>query len=157
MLLRELVELCHNSDEMKSLLDTNRDIKYNLKTLKNYRNRNKNRRLAEQLQRLNFINGIEIEDYVIVVPQNQEEKIAEGAMQNNCVGYYYDESIIDGKNLIYFIRKKSNPTQSYITCRYHIYSNDTVEYRYKNNRCVDDRKDVEVVSAISDLIRNGLA
>jgi len=155
--LRDLVELCHNSDEMKNLLDTNRDIEYNLKTLQNYRDREKKRLLAEQLQKLNFINGVEIENYVIVVPQNQNEKVAEGKMQNNCVGSFYDNSIISGENLIYFIRKKSNPTKSYITCRYNLSSEDTVEFRYKNNYSVNDRKDIEVVKAISNLIRNGLA
>ena len=34
---------------------------------------------------------------------------------------------------VYFLRKKNKPNKSYITCRYNIPAEETIEYRRKNN------------------------
>ena len=142
--------------QIGSMFDTNRDIGYNNKIIEKFVDRAKNAKIEENLKKLNFINNLEMGDFVVVVPQTMEDKAKEGQMQNNCVGYYYDNSIREGKNFIYFIRKKENPNKSYITCRYNVRYNDTVEYRLKNNCPVRNNRELDVIHAISNIIREKL-
>ena len=142
--------------QIGSMFDTNRDIGYNNKIIEKFVNREKNAKIEENLKKLNFINNLEMGDFIVVVPQTMEDKAKEGQMQNNCVGYYYDNSIREGKDFIYFIRKKENPNKSYITCRYNIRYNDTVEYRLKNNSPIRNKKELDMIYAISNIIREKL-
>ena len=130
-------------------INTNHSFKTNEETFKAYKDRAKNRILAERLQKLNFLNGLEITDeYVIVVPQSIEDLVSEGHQQNNCVGHYYNNSIIRGENYIYFIRNKSNVRKSYITCRFNKSNRATVEYRHKNNGYIEHRELISKIDAI---------
>jgi len=138
-------------------IDTNRDFFYNLEQMEEISNRERNERLAKKLQRLNFINGFEIDDYVVVVPQSQADKQAEGRMQHNCVGYHYDESILRGENLIFFLRKKEDKDHSYITCRYYVKSKNVAEYRKVNNISVKNDREKQIIEIIGKLITEGLA
>lgn len=142
--------------QIGSIFDTNRDIGYNNKIIKEFVNRAKNAKIEENLKKLNFINNLEMGDFIVVVPQTMEDKAKEGQMQNNCVGYYYDNSIREGNDFIYFIRKKENPNKSYITCRYNVRSNNTVEYRLKNNSPVRNNRELDMIHAISKIIRTNL-
>ena len=156
-LLSNFQYVCCDLEE-KVTLDDNRDLKHNIQILKDIANRERNNVLAKKLQKLNFINGVEYKNLVVVVPQNQEEKQAEGKMQNNCVGYYYDDSILEGKNLIYFIRKKDTPNKSYVTCRYNKdYYKKTVEYRAVNNDTVYDKNVIEFIRMLDNSIRQTLS
>ena len=159
--LDDLFRILSRADEntlfqIGSMFDTNRDIGYNNKIIEKFVNRAKNAKIEENLKKLNFINNLEMGDFIVVVPQTMEDKAKEGQMQNNCVGYYYDNSIREGNDLIYFIRKKENPNKSYITCRYNVRCNNTVEYRLKNNRTTTNKRDVDMIYAISHIIRANL-
>lgn len=134
------------------IFDTNRDIETNRLNIASLIDSVKNETLQKQLQRLNFIHNLTIDDYIIIVPQAQADKIDEGKQQNNCIGYFYDDSISRGDNLIYFLRHKDNPKKSYITCRFNVASKKTAEYRRKNNDTVYLTKDVEVIRKIDNLI-----
>lgn len=134
------------------VFDTNRDIETNRLNIVSLIDSVKDETLQKQLQRLNFIHNLTIDDYIIIVPQAQADKIDEGKQQNNCIGYYYDDSINRGDNLIYFIRHKDTPKKSYITCRYNVISRNTAEYRRKNNESVYLTKDKEVIDKIDKLI-----
>lgn len=138
------------------VLDENRGLEHNFDLIKNVSEYEKNLKLSEKMKTLNFINGKVFDKYIVVVPQSQEEKVAEGKMQNNCVGYYYDDSIIEGRNLIYFIRKTDTPNKSYITCRYNLRDKDTVEYRKVNNSDVDNDEEIGLVEKISEIITENL-
>ena len=74
-------------------------------------------------------------------------------MQNNCVGYYYHENMLRGEDLIYFIRRKNNPKNSYITNRFNIVSNRTTETLKTNNRRNDDSEALELIQKIDEMIR----
>lgn len=136
-------------------LDTNKDLFTNAKLLQNAIDREKNENLAIQLKKLNYINGLQNDKYIIVVPQTQEDKQNEGSQQNNCVGYYYDDSILRGDNFIFFLRKKDNPQHSYITCRYNVDYAKVVEYRCVNNSDVKDNEALNFLKEVADAIRQG--
>ena len=132
-----------------SNVNTNHSFKANEETFEAYKDKEKNNILAKKLQKLNFLNGLEVgNDYVIVVPQTIEDLVREGHMQNNCVGHYYNNSIITGDNNIYFIRNKSNVRKSYITCRFNNRNRATVEYRHKNNEYRDHHALIDAIDAI---------
>lgn len=114
-------------------IDVTKGIRDNYKTLVAYKEKRDNEKLAENLCKLSFLNGFEYDKYCVVVPTCVEDLIDEGKQQHNCVGSYYNSDIAEGDDYIYFIRLKENKEQSYITCRYHAYSNETVEVRKKNN------------------------
>lgn len=111
--------------------------------------------LNNNLKRLNFLDGLTFNDYVVVVPQRLNDLQNEGKQQNNCVGYYYNDSIKRGENLIYFMRKINNPTKSVVTCRYNIDDNRTVEHKTFNNSWTDSEQE-EIISKIDEIIRKNL-
>lgn len=138
------------------ILDTNRGLSYNENNLQNIIDKEKNQLLSRQLQRLNFIHEREMGDYIIIVPQSQEDKQTEGRMQNNCVGYYYDERILRGSDLIFFIRKKTSPKHSYITCRYNVPHHNVDEYRKVNNTSVHNAEEEALIKEIGNIITKNL-
>lgn len=140
-----------------SILNSNRGLVYNERSLaETYENR-ADEVLATNLQKINSINHYQIADYEIVVPQSIDDLNAESKQQNNCVGYYYNNSIRVGENYIYFLRKKTNPNESYMTCRFNVISKATIEFFYKNNRWVNDKKEIEILKQIDEKIKQILS
>lgn len=156
----ELVQILYLLEAEKdnfSILDTNRDLSYNLLRLKQLKNNQKNNILARILQVINAINHLQISDYEVIVPQNLIDLQNESKQQNNCVGYYYNDSIMQSENYIYFLRKKINPDESYMTCRFNVNSKATIERYYKNNEYVDNKKELEILKQIDEKIRQILS
>ena len=140
-----------------SILNSNRGLVYNEKSLaETYENR-ADEVLATNLQKINGINHYQIADYEIVVPQSIDDLNAESKHQNNCVGYYYNNSIRAGENYIYFLRKKTNPNESYMTCRFNVINKATIEFFYKNNRRVNNEKEIEILKQIDEKIKQILS
>ena len=140
-----------------SILNSNRGLTYNEKSLaETYENR-ADEVLATNLQKINDINHYQIADYEIIVPQSIEDLNSESKQQNNCVNYYYNNSIRAGENYIYFLRKKTNPNESYMTCRFNVINKATIEFFYKNNRRVESKKEIEILKQIDEKIRQILS
>lgn len=139
------------------LIDENKSLRVNIEMLRDIIEKGKNEVLARQLQKLNFINGLRRNNLIVIVPQNQEEKRDEGRQQNNCVGHYYDDSILRGENYIYFIRKVDTPKKSYVTCRFNKNYEETVEFRAVNNNRVTDQEVYYFIKLIDKRIKEQLA
>lgn len=140
-----------------SILNSNRGLAYNEKSLAEIYENRADEVLATNLQKINDINHYQIADYEIVVPQSIDDLNAEGKHQNNCVGYYYNNSIRAGENYIYFLRKKTNPNESYMTCRFNVMNKATIEFFYKNNRRVESKKEIEILKQIDEKIKQILS
>lgn len=149
----ELVDVL-TTDESKKLLNTNRTVSQNYRIIEQQEFVG-NKAFENTLRKLNFMNGKCFDDYIVVVPQNVMDLIDEGFQQNNCVGYYYNDSIENGDNCIFFLRKKDKPEKSYITCRYSIDDKEVEEARYKNNRDVDSA-DEKIIYHINDFINDNI-
>lgn len=149
----ELVNIL-TTDENKKLLNTNRTVYQNYRIIEQQKFIG-NKAFESTLKKLSFLNGECFDDYIVVVPRNVMDLADEGIQQNNCVGYFYNDSIKDGDNCIFFLRKKDKPEKSYITCRYRIDSKEVEEARYKNNREINST-DVEIVDRINDFINDNL-
>lgn len=126
--------LMMNPEEGLKLLDTNRDVKRNLKIVSEYLEKKEKENFIKNLTRINFVNQFTKGNYVVVVPQTYEDLIDEGKQQNNCVGSFYNDDILCGRDYIYFIRRKDNPNKSVATARYNVGKKETVELREKNNK-----------------------
>lgn len=152
--VNNLIEVISELEERKIeySIDYNRGLDYNLQLLKDLKHKEFLNQLSKNLQKLNFINGIQIGDYQVVVPQNIYDLRNEGEQQHNCVGSFYNESIVDGYNLIYFLRKKDNLNKSVVTCRYNTSAKETTEYRTTCNRSTSEEQN-EIVEKIDKLIK----
>ena len=142
------------TDENKKLLNTNRTVSQNYRIIEQQKFVN-NEAFENTLRRLNFMNGKCFDDYIVVVPQNVMDLLNEGFQQNNCVGYYYNNSIKNGNNCIFFLRRKDKPEKSYITCRYCVDTKEVVEAKYKNNRDIDSA-DEKIVHYINVFINDNI-
>ena len=156
-IIKDMKDILDYAYALKNLaiIDTNRGINYNLKLYASAYNDCENIILSNNLKRLNFLNGLIFDDYVIVVPQRLNDLQNEGSQQNNCVGYYYNDSIKRGENLIYFMRKINNPTKSVVTCRYNIEDSRTVEHRIINNSRTNNKQET-IINKIDEIIRKNL-
>lgn len=126
--------LMENPEEGLKLLDTNRSIKRNLEIIREYQEKKEQETFIKRLTKINFVNQFTKGNYIVVVPQTLEDLIDEGKQQNNCVGSFYNDSILCGRDYIYFIRRKDNPNKSVATARYNVGKKETVELREKNNK-----------------------
>lgn len=126
--------LMENPEEGLKLLDTNRSIERNLEIIREYRNKKEEELFIKNLTKINFIDQFTKGNYIVVVPQKLDDLIDEGKQQNNCVGSFYNDNIICGRDYIYFIRRKDNPKKSVATARYNVNSGKTIELKEKNNK-----------------------
>lgn len=133
---RTLKDMLTTYPHLEKYYDDNRGLDYNCKMLKNILDAEKEKIIIEKEQVIYPLENLDLGDLQIVVPHSLADFTDEGNQQHNCVGNYYHDSIAQGRNLIYFIRKKENPSKSYITCRFNIDSNQTIEYRTINNQYV---------------------
>lgn len=144
-------------DNWIEYLDGNRDFRYNLKTCEEQKNKVRNEKILANEEKIRSITEIQHDNFVIIVPSTMDDFTKEGQMQNNCVGSYYHDSIARGDNLIYFIRRKENPNRSYITNRFSVCCQRTVETRKINNRDNDDKEALMLIEEIDKKIKELLA
>lgn len=126
--------LINNPEEGLKFLDTNRDTQRNLRIVREYLDKKEQEAFIKNLTKINFVNQFTKGNYIVVVPQTLEDLINEGKQQNNCVGSFYNDDILCGRDYIYFIRRKDNPNKSVATARYNTRKKKTVELREKNNK-----------------------
>lgn len=134
-------------------IDYNRTSTHNIKLFESFKEREQNKILAKKLQEINEVNGKTVANgtYTIVVPQGIADLQNEGSMQNNCVGYYYNNSIVEGRYHILFVRKTNSIDKSYITCRLDAKTHEVYEFRYKNNAQALNNKNASLIKEIENL------
>lgn len=155
---REFCNACHmvGTDWIK-IANTERDISFNAKEIKDYCDRAKNERIRKTERKIDFLQELDFGDFIVKVPQSIEDLQDEGKQQSNCVGHYYNDKITAGVDIIYFVRKKENPSKSHMTCRYNVENGRTVEYRFQFNNAVgSNTAEGELVRVIDALIYDEL-
>lgn len=132
--------------------DTNRDFAYNAKMLNELKHKERNEKILEWENHFTAIEDLSNDNFVVIVPKTMKDFNDEGKQQNNCVGYFYHDSMANHKQIIYFIRRKSTPTKSYITNRYPVDRSRTVETRIVNNENNNDKLALELIAEIDKKI-----
>ena len=79
----------------------------------------------------------ETEDCLIVMPKSLDDFKFEGDNNSNCVAGYANDHA-DGDTIIVFVRKKSAPEKSYITCQIEPKSRRIRQYRTSHNNNPDE-------------------
>lgn len=140
--------------EWKEYVDTNRDFSHNETTIRGIKDKVKNEKILSWESKFSAIETLSDDTYTIIVPKTMEEFTDEGKQQNNCVGNYYHDSMAENTQIIYFIRRKSNPNKSYITNRYSVREKETVETRMVNNTTNTDIIARDLITKIDEMITN---
>lgn len=144
----ELIKLINNQSSFALAADA---IDKNYKLLKD---KEQQEQIQKNQNKIKELENLVYEDYCFIVPTTPKELINEGEQQHNCVGSaYYKLSMSEGANFIYFIRKKDEPEKSYITCRFDMYTKETVEARYKFNDEVSKEEDKKAILKSSEFIK----
>lgn len=133
--------------------NTNRSFAWNNKMLSEIAEKQVEESIIAKEDIIRPIEALSNERFTVVVPSTLKDFADEGRQQNNCVGYYYHKSIVEGLNLIYFIRKTNAPDKSYITNRFNIRCQRTTETRMKNNAKNDDQGARRLIRRIDEMIR----
>ena len=86
--------------------------------------------------RLNVL-SYENDEYFVMIPQSEKDFISEASQQNNCVYSSYFNKVLENKTYVVFIRKKSNPEKSYVTCEV-TKDGEIWQYLTVNNHSITD-------------------
>ena len=97
----------------------------------------------------------ETDKYIVVIPKSMKDFQEEANMQNNCVGHYY-HNVLRGESVVFFVRKKESPDESFITAEYNRRLGYVSQFFYKNNRPVSDSKLVAFGNGIGRKIKKGI-
>lgn len=92
-------------------------------------------------------------EYDVLFPRCTKDLLEEGNAQHNCVGSYA-RNILDGNCVVFFIRKKSSPEESFITASTGKPSWEQV--MYKNNTPVESKELLSFADHISRKIKAGV-
>lgn len=146
-------ELGVSIDNPIQYANTNRSFAWNNKMLSEIAESQTEDSILAKENIIRPIEALSNEQFAVVVPSSLKDFTDEGKQQSNCVGYYYHQSIVEGRNLIYFIRKANSPDTSYITNRFNIQCQRTTETRMKFNALNDDQDARRLIRRIDEMIR----
>lgn len=82
----------------------------------------------------------ESEEFAIICPKTTNDFVEEGNRQHNCVASYAHR-VANGDCAVFFIRKKEDISQNYITAEYRY--GKLYQIRYKNNRSVTAENEID--------------
>lgn len=137
----------------EEITDPNRNFEHNIMLVEDDENKERNEAACEWQKNFKSLENIENDKLVVVVPTDMFTFHDESKQQNNCVSYYYHDSMAEHRNIIYFIRKKDRPKKSYITNRFHVSDNKTTESRAVNNMSYIDKDVTALIKEIDEKIK----
>lgn len=91
-------------------------------------------------------------DYVVVLPQNGQDIVAEGQNMHHCVGSYVDR-VVDNSCYIVFIRHKDTPNKCYLTCQVHT-NGEIGQYYLAYDRRISTAEDRAFKEAFASHLRS---
>lgn len=97
----------------------------------------------------------EEERFTVVMPKTVADFFDEGNRMNNCVGHYSNK-VAKGDCVIFFVRRKEEPDEGFITAEYRCASESMGQFFYKNNCPVEDSKAISFGRKICGLIQKAI-
>ena len=89
----------------------------------------------------------ESDDFTIICPKNTNDFVEEGNRQHNCVASYA-RSVANKNCAIFFVRKKDNINENYITAEYR--KKSLYQIKYKNNQDVTSEEAIKFAQSFCD-------
>lgn len=80
----------------------------------------------------------ENDEFIVVIPQTRDDFLAEANAQQNCVYSYYLQKVIENRTYVVFVRRKSDPKKSFVTCEVSKNGNIQQYLGYGNAYVTDD-------------------
>ena len=111
-----------------------------------WKNNALNERLAAAQEPIKDKLSFENDNFIVIVPTTSDEFVQEASAQNNCVNSWYKEKVANKETHVVFVRKKSNPSKSYITCEVNNHGY-IQQFLLANNRRCDSAPDEEFLRA----------
>lgn len=105
-------------------------------------NHEENKAILESYKRLSGTFNYRDEDYLIQLPKSVKEVIREGQKLHHCVGTY-TKDIAEGKTLVIFIRKTTEPYNPYYTMELDPESLGIIQVRGKRN--INPTEEVNII------------
>lgn len=103
--------------------------------------------IADKVERIEFNS----EEYFVKVPRKVVDFITEGNQQHNCVSSYV-RAVLNKNCIVFFIRKKESPDDSFITAEFRY--GTLHQLMYKNNVRVRDAELVKLATDYCNKIKN---
>lgn len=152
--LREIINLVMTIPGLRDYLDDTKSAENALQILDDQRHKERNKAILANESKIAALNGAIVGGLMVKIPSFMKDFKDEGAQQHNCVGYMYHDSMAQGRDLIYFLRNPDAPSKSYVTCRFNMSSETTVEHRTKHNVWFEnDQLFQQIDTMIKNLLR----
>ena len=104
-----------------------------------------NKRMANNYAKHSKAWEFEYGNYVVVIPKEGQEIVAEGQNMHHCVGGYVNR-VVEGECYICFVRHKDTPDNCYITCQ--VYTNGQIgQYFLAHDRHITTEEDKDFKAA----------
>lgn len=97
----------------------------------------------------------DFKDYVVLFPTAKQEFFNEGNAMHSCVGPYM-RNVNNGNNIVFFIRKKEDPTLSYVTAEWDKNAKGVGQVLMSNNRECSDTKALAFAKWVANTIQSGV-
>lgn len=140
-------------DNWEEIANPNRNFEHNIMLVEDNADKERNEAACEWQKNFKSLENIENDKLVVVVPTDMLTFHEESKQQNNCVSYHYHDSMAKHRNIIYFIRKKDRPKKSYITNRFYVTDNKTIESKTVNNMLYEDEDVTALIKEIDEKIK----
>lgn len=149
--IKQIISIMRDYPFLRPSLDDTKNAETAYKILLDAYDKEREKAIIEKEKQILSLNDEVVEDLMIKIPTSLEDFTNEGKQQHNCVGHYYHSSIAAGRTLIYFLRKTNSPDKSYVTCRFDVSANKTVEHRTKNNNWYEDNE--KIIERVDNMIK----
>ena len=97
----------------------------------------------------------DFKDYLVLFPTEKQEFFNEGNAMHSCVGPYM-KNVNAGNNIVFFVRKKDEPGESYVTAEWDKNAGGVGQILMSNNRECSDPKAQAFATWIADTIQLGI-
>lgn len=108
------------------------------------------RKVVEKMKQFEYAD----EKYCIIAPSCEQDLINEGRNNRNCVGSYI-KHVTKGRDMIFFMRKKTEPDKSMITIELSPNGKEIWQKYETANRKIEDTDKLEFIEKWMDWIRKG--
>lgn len=147
--IHRYLEMCNNMNREPSIKDY---VHEELRTRVMYYNWCKAKEVERFQARYSDILKFEQGGLEVILPTHPTDLTKEGNENHNCVGGYIN-NVISGRCIIVFVRKKDNPTKSYITCE--INRDCSIgQFYLRQNNYIREPADIEFRTAYSRYLQD---
>ena len=132
------------------------ELRQHKKDMENAENNSRLKVLADQINAVLKEEEADNQTLCVKIPESIEDFINEGNAQSNCVGNYYNNTL-NGYSITFFIRKVTDPDDSYITAEFNVRNGALNQIYYACNVPVTSASERIFGQKICGILKKGIA